>query len=122
MSVSSSVVWCDIPVKDLERSLKFYSAILGAEVEKGEYQGFAMGILPYKEGIGGCLYTSEKDEPSPKGPLVYLNANGRLDEALSVVEKNGGKILIPKESIGEHGFRGVILDSEGNRIALHSVE
>ena len=52
--------------------------------------------------------------------MIYLNANGRLDEALAAVEANGGQIIQPKQSIGPYGFRAIILDSEGNRIALHS--
>jgi len=49
-----------------------------------------------------------------------LNCKGRLDAAITDVEKNGGKILKSKHQIGPHGFRAVVLDSEGNRIALHS--
>jgi len=46
--------------------------------------------------------------------------NGRLDEAIATVEPNGGKIVQPKDAIGPNGFRAVVMDSEGNRIALHS--
>jgi predicted enzyme related to lactoylglutathione lyase len=52
--------------------------------------------------------------------LVYLNAQGRLDEAVAAVVANGGKVIQPKHPIGPHGFRAIIHDSEGNRIALHS--
>jgi predicted enzyme related to lactoylglutathione lyase len=53
--------------------------------------------------------------------LIYLNAQGRLDDAVSAVESNGGKVLLPAHPIGPHGFRAVVLDSEGNRVALHSM-
>jgi predicted enzyme related to lactoylglutathione lyase len=43
-----------------------------------------------------------------------------LDEAIAAVEPNGGKIVEPKHPIGPFGFRAVIIDSEGNRVALHS--
>jgi predicted enzyme related to lactoylglutathione lyase len=36
------------------------------------------------------------------------------------VEQRGGKVLQPKHPIGPHGYRALILDSEGNRIALPS--
>jgi hypothetical protein len=52
--------------------------------------------------------------------LIYLNCDGRLDAAIAAVEANGGKVLKPKHPIGPYGFRAVILDSEGNRLALHS--
>jgi predicted enzyme related to lactoylglutathione lyase len=52
--------------------------------------------------------------------MIYLNANGRLDDAIAAVAAHGGKILKPKHAIGPYGLRAVILDSEGNRVALHS--
>jgi predicted enzyme related to lactoylglutathione lyase len=54
------------------------------------------------------------------GPLIYLSVEGRLDEAVETARKNGGKVLRARQKIGEHGFRAVIIDSEGNRIALHA--
>jgi hypothetical protein len=59
-------------------------------------------------------------KPSSDGPLVYLNVEGRLDQAIEEVTKNGGKVLKGKEQIGPYGFRAVVLDTEGNAIALHS--
>lgn len=119
--MSNPIVWCDIPVRDLDRALKFYSAVLGAPVKKEEMAGVTMGILPHNEGeVGGCLVKSENDEPSAKGPLLYLNAGGRIDRAIAAVEANGGKILQPKHPIGPYGYRAIVLDSEGNRLALHS--
>ena len=119
--MSNQIVWVDIPVKDLDRAIKFYSAVLGAPVKKERLPEMAIGILAHQDGeVGGCLFKSDTDEPSTKGPLLYLNANGRLDQAIGTVEANGGKIVQPKHQIGPYGSRAIILDSEGNRIALHS--
>ena len=74
----------------------------------------------YESDVSGCLFVNEGERPSATGALVYLNAEGRLDDAVAAVEPNGGKVLQAKHSIGPHGFRALILDSEGNRIALHS--
>ena len=42
---------------------------------------------------------------------------------LDRVEDAGGTIHRPKTQISEeHGYMGVIIDTEGNRIALHSKE
>ena len=54
------------------------------------------------------------------GILVYMNVEGRIRDAVAQVEKLGGKVLEPTHPIGPHGFRAIVLDSEGNRIALHS--
>ena len=119
--MANQIVWCDIPVLDLDRAVKFYSAVLGGDVRKQEIPGMMIGVLPHNDGeVGGCLFTSPDEKPSDKGLMVYLNANGRLDDALSAVTANGGKIVEPKHQIGPFGFRAIVLDSEGNRIALHS--
>jgi hypothetical protein len=117
----NQIVWCDIPVIDLDRAIRFYSAVIGGEVKKYDYPGMSIGVLPEADSAAsGCLYTAEGEKPSAQGPLVYLNCSGRLDDAIAAVESNGGKVLKPKHQIGQHGFRAVILDSEGNRLALHS--
>ena len=117
----NALVWTDIPVLDLDRAIQFYSAVLGSPVTKQEYPGGSIGLLPHEEtNVSGCLFCSDTDKPSDHGPLLYFNCSGRLDEAAAVVEPNGGKILQAKHGIGPYGFRGIVLDSEGNRVALHS--
>jgi uncharacterized protein len=119
--VANQVVWVDIPVRDLDRAIRFYSAVLGSPVRKQEYPGMSIGLFPGEDpDVSGCLYSKDGEDPSDKGLLIYLNAQGRLDEAIAAVEATGGKVLQPKHQIGPHGFRAVILDSEGNRLALHS--
>jgi predicted enzyme related to lactoylglutathione lyase len=119
--MANSVVWVDIPVLDLDRAIKFYSSVIGAAVTRQEFPGMAMGILPHDDGVGGCLFTKEGERPSERGPLVYLNVQGRLDQAIAAVQQLGGKILEPKHGIPPHGYRAIIKDSEGNRLALHSM-
>jgi predicted enzyme related to lactoylglutathione lyase len=102
--------------------MRFYSAVLGNKVTKQEYPGMSLGMLPGSDpDVTGCLHKSDEDRPSDKGPLIYLNVQGRLDEAVAAVAPNGGKVLTPKHQIGPYGFRAVVLDSEGNRVALHSM-
>jgi hypothetical protein len=119
--MANQLVWTDIPVKDLDRAVKFYSAILGAPVKKQDYPGMSIGLLPGGEtDVSGCLFSSETDHPSEHGPLLYFNCDGRLDDAVAAVVPGGGKVVKAKHPIGPHGFRAIVLDSEGNRIALHS--
>jgi uncharacterized protein len=117
------VVWFDIPVRDLDRALRFYSAVLGTQLKKEQAgPGAAIAVLPHAEGsIGGCLVLNIDTKPSESGPLLYLNTHGRLDEALNAVEEHGGRVLSARHSISPFGFRAIVLDSEGNRIALHSM-
>jgi uncharacterized protein len=119
--MSNQIVWCDIPVKDLDRAIRFYGAVLGHPVTKESFSGMDFGLLPDADsGASGCLCITKEAKPSVDGPLIYLNCEGRLPIAIAVVELNGGRVLQPRHSIGPHGFRAIVLDSEGNRIALHS--
>src|SRR6266550_1220259 len=123
---ANTLCWTDIPTIDLERAVKFYSAVLGKEVSKMSEQGFEYGLLPHEEqNASGCLCVAsdsagQENKPSQNGPLVYLSVEGRLDDAVKAVKTNGGKLLQEKHQLGPHGFRALIVDSEGNRIALHS--
>ncbi len=119
--MANQIVWVDIPVKNLDRAIQFYSAVLGGPVHKEDIPGAPIGVLPHSEGdVGGCLVQRAGDETFGGGPLLYLNADARLDDAIAAAVANGGKVLEPKHQIGPHGYRAIILDSEGNRIALHS--
>lgn len=113
-------VWMDIPVSDLDRAASFYRAVLDIEVNKHQFDGVSFCVLEHYQGNGGCLVINPKEVSANKGVLVYLNVNGRIRDAVSKVEVRGGKVLQPTHAIGPHGFRAVILDSEGNRLALHS--
>jgi uncharacterized protein len=116
------VVWFDIPVRDLDRAIRFYSAVLGVLLRKEQAgRGVAMAVLPHTETtIGGCLVHTMDARPSDGGPLLYLNVDGRLDTAVVATAIAGGSVLQPKHSIGPDGYRAIVLDTEGNRIALYS--
>ena len=123
---ADTLCWTDIPVANLDRATKFYSAVLGKEVPKMSEGGIEYGLLPHEErNASGCLCVGSdsagsENKPSQNGPLIYLSVEGRLDDAVKAAKSNGGKVLEERTQIGPHGFRAVIVDSEGNRIALHS--
>ena len=123
---ADTLCWTDIPVTNLDRAIKFYSAALGRQVRKLSEGGMEYGLLPHQEqNASGCLCIRADsggvdNRPSANGPLIYLSVQGRLDEAVEAARANGGKVLRARQQIGEHGFRAVVIDSEGNRIALHS--
>ncbi|HET6654843.1 MAG TPA: VOC family protein [Gammaproteobacteria bacterium] len=119
--MKNQVVWVDIPVTDLDRAIDFYSAVLGDRVDRMDAGGVTIGLLPHDENSsGGCLYVSEDYPPTANGPLIYLNVDGRMDEAVLAADRHGGKVVEPQHQIGEHGFRTIVIDPEGNRIALHA--
>jgi len=118
-STHNRAVWFDIPVADLDRAMKFYNAVLAIPIHKHSMEGFTFCVLDHAQGNGGCLVPG-KDSVCAKGILVYLNVDGRIRAAEAAVAKHGGQVLESTKSIGPHGFRAVVLDSEGNRLALHS--
>jgi predicted enzyme related to lactoylglutathione lyase len=121
----NQVVWFDVPVTDLDRAIKFYSAVLKSAIKKEQYPGMTFAVLPHEDGeVSGCLtpgHPGQEAKPSSEGPLLYFNCQGRLDDAIAAVAPSGGKVVQPKHPIGPYGFRAIILDSDGNRIALHSM-
>lgn len=119
-SQHNRAVWVDIPVADLERASKFYAAVLDLPVHQEEFGETKFAVLDHQDGNGGCLVPGEDQITSTGGILVYLNVDGRIRDAAANVQANGGKVLEPVHPIGPHGFRAIVLDSEGNRLALHS--
>ena len=126
--MKNSINWFEIPVKNFERAKKFYSTIMGGEItvmpQNPQMPTMKYGFLPFdmKEGVGGGIIEAEGYEPSQKGALIYLNGGDDLSKPLSKVEKAGGKILVPKTSIGPNGFMAQFLDTEGNKVAFHSMK
>jgi len=119
-STHNRAVWFDIPVADLDRAAAFYRGVLAINVEKAQFDNFSFCVLQHDDGNGGCLVPNASEVTANTGVLLYPNANGRIRKAVSHVPALGGKVLEPTHAIGPHGFRAVVLDSEGNRIALHS--
>jgi len=113
-------VWFDIPAVDLERAAEFYKAVLNVQAEKQEADAVTFYVLQRDGGNSGCLVPAEEEIRSDGGILLYLNVDGRIRDAVIKVEENGGKVIQRIHSIPPHGYRAVVLDSEGNRIALHS--
>ena len=123
--MKSSINWFEIPVKNFKRAKTFYGVLFNAEIGEMPHPNLKYGMLPFDmeaQGIGGAIVEGEGFEPSQKGALVYLNGGEDLSIPLSKVEKAGGKVLMQKTSLGPNGFMAQFLDTEGNKIALHSLK
>ena len=122
--IENSLNWFEIPVKNFERARKFYSSIYSFEMPEMEMGPVKMGFFLVETGkIGGAICFGEGYEPSENGALVYLNGGSDLNNVLKKVEQAGGRIMLPKTFIREDlGYYAIMKDSEGNRVALHSMK
>ena len=127
MIFKNAISWFEIPAADLERAQKFYEDIFGVSLIPMDMPNLQMRMFPIQDpqtGIGGAVCKSDGFyKPSATdGPLIYLNANPDVQRVLDKIEGAGGRIVVPKTEISpEYGHMAVFIDSEGNRIGLHSI-
>jgi uncharacterized protein len=128
--MDNMIVWADIPVTDLERAMKFYSAVLQHEFttvegmpgiglpapEQPASEGMPQGAMP----VAFDLAAVAANKPSVDGSTIYLNSYGDPEGMLQRAVAAGGEILMPVKDMGPMvGSIGFFKDSEGNRIGVH---
>jgi len=121
---TNPVNWFEIPVKDMGRARKFYEKVFDRELTPEEIGPYTMAFFPMEQGApgaAGTLMKAESYEPSHAGTIVYFSVDD-IEETLRRIIANGGKTLLPKTGIGEYGFIAHFEDTEGNRLALHSMK
>ncbi|MDX1629598.1 MAG: VOC family protein [Fulvivirga sp.] len=125
---NNAVGWFEIPVNDMDRAIKFYETVFGFELQRNQMGPLDMAWFPWSEngsGANGSLvHHPDFYVPSSQGTLVYFTAHsGDLSNELARVEGAGGQVIQEKKLITEDiGFMGLFIDSEGNRVAIHSRE
>ncbi len=116
--------WFEIPVKDLDRAVKFYEKVFDVKLSSEEMGGMKMALFPFTQdapGAAGALIKGESYEPSHAGTVVYFSVED-IPETLRRITANGGKTVMPKTGIGQYGFIAQYEDTEGNRLAIHSMK
>ncbi|MGP8217513.1 MAG: VOC family protein [Bacteroidia bacterium] len=122
---ANALNWFEIPATDINRAKKFYESIFDMKMDDmPEMMGMKMTSFPAEMGNGkvsGALVQSQMHKPSTDGAVVYLNANPSIQKVIDKIEKNGGKVVMPKTQISpEIGCMAFFVDTEGNRMALHA--
>lgn len=124
MSASSHALnWFEIPVSNFARAKTFYESVLGHAIEPMEMGPTMMGFLSSDQtAVGGAIVQGEGCTPSASGTIVYLNGGDDLAPMLARVASAGGSVVIPKTDIGSgFGFFAHFMDTEGNKVGLHSM-
>jgi len=116
--------WFEISVTDTARAKKFYETVFSVKMETQEMMGMKMTMFPSEDmngKVAGALVEGPMHKPSAEGAVIYLNGNPDLGIALAKVEAAGGKVIMPKTHISpEVGYMAFFMDTEGNRVAMHS--
>lgn len=123
--MKNPIGWIEIPVVEMDRAVSFYNAVFDWELKAIEFGGEKMAWFPSDHNApgasGSLVYHKDFYAPSDfKGPVVYFTCDG-VQSMIEKIRLLGGKILKDSKLISEDvGYMGLFLDSEGNRIALHS--
>ena len=115
--------WIEIPVVDMKRAKKFYGDLLSVGLNEMTMGGNDYALIELKDKYNtGCLVKGDGYVPSMQGVVVYLNGGHDLSAVLARIEKAGGKVLLNKTFLSkEAGHIAYFVDTEGNKIGLHSV-
>ena len=120
---ATPVVWFEIPTSDLNRAKKFYEAVFACELTPMGSGDMKMFQFPTKNdayGTSGMLVKADGYKPSATGTLIYFSV-ADIDETLNRAIAAGGRIVLPKMSIGEYGVIAHFEDSEGNKVGIHAM-
>lgn len=115
--------WFEIPVTDFARAQRFYEAVLGTEIGTVSMGDSTMGMLSSDpEAVGGAIVQGEGSRPAADGTMVYLNGGDDLAPMLARAAAAGGTVVVPKTEIGNgYGYFAHFIDTEGNKVGLHSM-
>jgi uncharacterized protein len=119
-SMTNPVLYFEIPVTDMDRAMRFYTAVFGYALKSQKVDGYDMAFFPRtdgKPGASGALAKGDVYVPSKTGAILYFDVPD-IDAVMQRASAYGAKILYPKKYIGDAGYVAEIEDSEGNRIAL----
>lgn len=120
MKPTPVITWFEIPTTNFDRAIGFYENVFKVTLKREEMDGIAMAVFPHSEGqAAGAVVNGAPYQPSADGACIYLYSTD-FDGALQRIQDNGGKVVLPKTSICENGVIALFIDSEGNRIGLHT--
>ncbi|HSF28296.1 MAG TPA: VOC family protein [Nitrosopumilaceae archaeon] len=117
------VIHFEIPADNVGRAQDFYKSIFGwkiVEVPDMDYYFVTtveadQNMIPKEPGAinGGMLKRSVPSEQ----PVIVIQVTS-IDEYLKKISSSGGKVILPKMTVGSFGFYARVTDTEGNVIGL----
>jgi uncharacterized protein len=120
---NNAITWFEIPASNLNRASEFYGKVIGHSLVRETMGPHELAVFPYERatGIGGCIMAVDYLKPSDSGNIIYLSVRDTIDAALTRAQQAGGRVALGKTALpGDMGHYAHIIDSEGNRVGLHS--
>jgi predicted enzyme related to lactoylglutathione lyase len=125
---SNPVRWFEIYVQDMARARAFYETVLQTTISKldnpgnpeMDYWTFPQMVMD-QPGTSGALVRMQGVPSGGNSTIAYFGCDDCAVEAARA-EKAGGRIHLPKTSIGAYGAIALVIDTEGNMIGLHSMQ
>ena len=116
----------EIPADNVERAKRFYEKIFDWKIEKYDKDDDYWFVMTAEVGddewtpkepgaINGGLVKRDK----PKEPFLNYITVDSIDKICKTIEKNGGKIIVPKTEMGDWGWWATFMDTEGNVFGLY---
>jgi predicted enzyme related to lactoylglutathione lyase len=123
--MTGKVVHFEIPFDDGDRARSFYSQAFGWQVMEMPEMGYTMVMTgpsdqqtgPTEPGfINGGMF-QRSDEFPGKAPNIVIDVLD-IDDAMGRVKDAGGTIVKERFAVGDMGFSGYFIDTEGNLVGL----
>ncbi|MFQ5970627.1 MAG: VOC family protein [Nitrososphaerales archaeon] len=117
------VVHFEIPVDEVGRAQKFYKNIFGWSINQVPGMEYYMvntvevdeKHMPKEAGaINGGMF---KRNAQGQSPIIVINVSS-VDEYIKKVQEAGGKVVLPKQKVGDFGIYAQFSDTEGNILGL----
>ncbi|MCC6815854.1 MAG: VOC family protein [Saprospiraceae bacterium] len=120
--------WLEIYVNDMPRAQKFYEEVLDIKMkpmlsaeDTADLEMLGFPWDPDGPNISGALCKTKYMQAGTGGTLAYFNCDDCVVE-LGRVVRAGGKLIKDKFQIGDFGFCGIAMDTEGNMIGFYSMK
>jgi uncharacterized protein len=117
--MTTTINWFEIPVANMDRAAKFYGALLGSELKRGDFVDVPHAFFSNGKDMIGALVHDPHNKPVSEGRVLYFGSQD-IEGALARVRELGAEVIVPKTDIGDPGHIAVLRDSEGNRVGLHT--
>ncbi|WP_034295282.1 VOC family protein [Herbaspirillum sp. RV1423] len=123
--MTTQINWFEIPITNLARAAKFYETVLDGKLRIAtDSDASPMAIFNNAaEESCGCLTETQAFKASADGVLVYLDASPSIQKAIEHIVPAGGKVVLDKFELPRQlDYIAHLIDTEGNRIALHAMQ